>query len=72
VSADDPGMLIVRRGRPYRAEARSEMVRVSLSPAERARVQVAASTNYQTVSQFMRDALVTAAEDCLEDLGPIS
>jgi uncharacterized protein (DUF1778 family) len=45
---------------------------VRLSPAERARVQVAASTNYQTVSQFMRDALVTAAEDCLEDLGPIS
>lgn len=49
-----------------RAEAPSTPVRVRLSPAEKAIVERAAKVNRQNVSQFLRDALVTAAEDCLE------
>lgn len=52
--------------REARAEAPSVPVPVRLSPAERDRVKEAARVNNQKVSQFMRDALVTAAEDCLE------
>ena len=53
--------------RPMRAEAPSVPFQVRLSPAERARVELAARVNHQTVSAFARDALVTTAEDCLED-----
>ena len=52
--------------RPARAEAPSTPLPVRLSPEERDRVRQAAEANRQTVSQFARDALVTAAEDCLE------
>jgi uncharacterized protein (DUF1778 family) len=49
-------------------------MRVRLSPAEKARVMTAARVNHQNLSQFARDALVTAADDCLEQsprrLGP--
>jgi len=34
---------------------------------ERSRAEEAARVNRQTLSAFLRDALVTAAEDCLED-----
>lgn len=50
-----------------RAEAPSTPLPIRLSPAERQRISVAARLNHQTVSQFARDALVTAADDCLED-----
>ena len=50
-----------------RAEAPTVPVPVRLSPAERQRVEEAARVNRQRVSEFMRDALVTAADDCLED-----
>lgn len=49
-----------------RAEAPSRPVPVRLSPAERDRLLEAARVNRQTVSQFARDALLTAADDCLE------
>jgi len=52
--------------RPTRAEAPSVPTCTRLSPAELVRVTLAAATNHQTVSQFARDALVTAADDCLE------
>jgi len=52
--------------RPNRAEAPSGQFHVRLSPAERERVDQAAKANHQTTSQFSRDALVTAADDCLE------
>lgn len=52
--------------RPNRAEAPSVPTCTRLSPAELERVTRAASTNHQTVSEFARDALVTAADDCLE------
>jgi uncharacterized protein (DUF1778 family) len=55
-----------RRGRRPRAEAPSSPLLTRLSPAERDRVKLAAAANNQSVSEFMRDALVTAAEDCLE------
>lgn len=55
-----------RGGRRARAEAPSIVQSVRLSPAERARVEEAAAVNRQRVSEFARDALVTAAEDCLE------
>ncbi len=51
---------------PARAEARSTPLSVRLSPLERARVHAAARVNHQTTSQFARDALVTAAAECLE------
>lgn len=49
-----------------RAEAPSQPLSVRLSPDELARVQQAAAVNHQTVSEFGRDALVTAADDCLD------
>ena len=52
---------------PPRAEAPSTPFHVRLSPAERERVKEAAQINRQTPSQFARDALLTAAEDSLED-----
>jgi len=51
---------------PNRAEAPSVAISTRLSPAERDRVDQAAKANHQTVSQFARDAIVTAADDCLE------
>lgn len=54
--------------RPVRAEAPSVPCCTRLSPAERERVDQAAKANHQTASQFARDALVTAADDCLDDL----
>lgn len=53
--------------RPARAEAPSKPVPVRLSPAERQRVEEAARVNHQRFAEFARDALVTAADDCLED-----
>jgi uncharacterized protein (DUF1778 family) len=58
--------ILSARGRRMRAEALSQPLPVRLSPAERERVRVAARVNHQNVSQFARDALVTAADDCLE------
>lgn len=52
--------------RPNRAEAPSIPTCTRLSPAELERVAQAATANHQTVSQFARDALVTAAAECLE------
>jgi len=52
--------------RPLRAEAPSERFCTRLSPAERDRVHQAATVNHQTSSEFARDALVLAADDCLE------
>ncbi len=56
--------------RPVRAEAPSQACCTRLSPAERQRVDLAARVNHQTMSQFARDALVTAADDCLDDRRP--
>jgi uncharacterized protein (DUF1778 family) len=53
--------------RPVRAEAASIALSTRLSPAERDRVDQAAKANHQTRSEFARDALVTAANECLED-----
>lgn len=52
--------------RPSRAEAPSMPVPIRLSPEERQQVRLAAKVNNQTTSQFARDALVTAAAECLE------
>jgi len=52
--------------RPNRAEAPSLDFHLRLSPAERIRVDQAAEANHQTPSEFAREALVTAADDCLE------
>lgn len=49
-----------------RAEAKSTPYTVRLSPAERQIVHQAAQVNHQRPSQFVRDALVTAAAECLE------
>jgi predicted transcriptional regulator len=51
---------------PTRAEAPSTPTSVRLSPAELERVNEAARVNHQTPSQFKRDALVTAAAECLD------
>jgi uncharacterized protein (DUF1778 family) len=53
--------------RPNRAEAPSVATTTRLSPAERKRVGQAAAANHQSVSQFSRDALMDAAEECLAD-----
>ena len=57
------------RGRKPRAElASSNMVRIRLSPQELRRAAEAAHVNRQTISDFVRDAIVEAAEDCLDPL----
>lgn len=55
-----------RRGRRPRAEASASPFAIRLSPAERKLVEAAAKVNRQQLADFGRDALVTAAEDCLE------
>jgi uncharacterized protein (DUF1778 family) len=52
--------------RKSRAEAPSRPVPIRLSPDEIERLKLAAHVNHQKVSEFARDALVTASEDCLE------
>jgi len=52
--------------RKPRAEAPAVPFSVPLSPVEREIVTRAAGVNHQTLSQFGRDALLGAAEDCLE------
>ncbi len=61
-------VLGVRRGPKMRAEAPTVPRTFRFSPAEIERVRIAASINYQSVSEFARDAIVSAAEDCLENL----
>jgi len=53
--------------RPARAEAPSLPTTTRLSPAEHRRVAQAAAVNHQSVSQFSRDALMDAAEECLAE-----
>lgn len=65
----EPRVLVfggARRGRRPRAEAAGVPLLTRLSPLERDRVKQAARVNGQSLSEFTRDALVTAAEDCLE------
>lgn len=57
-----------RAGRIPRAGAASRPLSVRLSPAELVRVKTAADANRQDLSAFMRDALVTAAEDTLDPI----
>ncbi len=57
--------------RPNRAEAPSQDFHLRLSPDERDRVELAAHANHQTPSEFGREALITAADDCLERRPPI-
>lgn len=52
--------------RRIRAEAPSEPVRVRLSPVEKQMARDAAHINRQKLSAFIRDAIVSAAGDCLE------
>jgi uncharacterized protein (DUF1778 family) len=55
-----------RRGRKPRAEAAAQPFRVRLSPVERERLERAARANRQSLADFARDAVVTAAEETLE------
>lgn len=57
-----------RRGRAPRAGSASHPLTVRLAPEELRRVKTAAEANHQDISTFMRDALVTAAEDTLESI----
>ncbi len=57
-----------RTGRNPRAGIPSKPLSVRLSPDEFVRVKTAAEANHQDISTFMRDALVTAADDTLEPL----
>ena len=54
--------------RKPRAEAASTPVRVRLSPLELKRACAAAQRNHQKVGDFIRDAILEAASDCLEPL----
>lgn len=54
-----------------RAEAAAAYpLTVRLSPAERDLAARAAKTNHQSMSGFVRDSILTAAGDCLEDVPP--
>lgn len=52
--------------RQKRADAPTKLFNVRLTDAERKRLEEAARTNGQKLGEFARDAIVTAAEDCLE------
>jgi len=52
--------------RTPRAEAPSVPITVRFSPAERDRITEALRVNRQNMTEFVRDALMNAAEDCLE------
>lgn len=54
--------------RRTRAEALSIPVRVRLSPFEKQMAEQAALVNRQKFSEFIRDAVMSAAGDCLEDV----
>ena len=49
-----------------RGEAPAQLVGVRLSPEERRVAEQAAAVNRQCLSDFVRDAVVTAASECLE------
>lgn len=55
-----------KKGRPPRAEARGQVFSLLLSPDEMRKARIAAEVNHQTVSAFVRDAIVDAAYECLE------
>jgi hypothetical protein len=55
-----------RGGRPSRAGMAGIPTVTRLAPAEIARAKAAARVCNQTLSDFVRDAIVTAASDCLE------
>jgi uncharacterized protein (DUF1778 family) len=52
--------------RACRAEAPARMVGVRLSPQELKLAVEAAEVNHQLVGDFIRDAILDAAADCLE------
>jgi len=54
--------------RHIRAEAPSRPSVTRLSPEERKRIDEAARVNRQTRAEFMREAAMAAAEDCLEPM----
>lgn len=56
--------------RPPRAEVRSEKrTTIRWSSNEVQRLREAAKLSRQSISEFVRDATMTATEDCLEDDG---
>jgi uncharacterized protein (DUF1778 family) len=61
--------------RPLRAEEVSEVISLRVSPEEKRQLQLAAAANFQRVSEFARDAIVTAAAESLEgdegDINPV-
>jgi uncharacterized protein (DUF1778 family) len=52
--------------RPARNDDPTKPYAIRLTEAERDRIKEAARVNGQKPADFARDALVTAAEDCLE------
>jgi uncharacterized protein (DUF1778 family) len=54
-------------GRKARAEAPAKLFNFRLSAAERDRLERAARANHQSAGDFARLAIVTAADECLED-----
>jgi uncharacterized protein (DUF1778 family) len=52
--------------RPARSEEAAKPYTLRLTRAERDRIEEAARVNRQKPADFARDALVTAADDCLD------
>jgi len=52
--------------RPPRNDEPTKAYAIRLTQAERDRIKEAARANGQKPAEFARDAIVTAAEDCLE------
>ncbi len=52
--------------RPARTDEPTKPYTLRLTKAERERIKKAARVNRQKPADFARDALVTAADDCLE------
>lgn len=52
--------------RPARNDKPSKNYTIRLTESERQRIEAAARANMQKPAEFVRDAVVTAADDCLE------
>lgn len=67
ITPDSLTVLGPRRGRKTRAEAPSRPLGFRFSPAEIERLELAAKLNHQKMSEFARDVILIATEDCLND-----
>jgi uncharacterized protein (DUF1778 family) len=61
------GTVTRRRGRPTRPDARRTKVGFRVNAEEQQRIERLARMNGQTLSEFVREAVIEAASDCSDE-----